>query len=181
MTDEPVRVVLADDHTVVREGLRALLERHGDIRVVGEAATGREAVDLVTRLEPAIVLMDFAMPDMNGVEACRIIRERSPACRVLFLSMHEDESYFIQVFQAGAAGYLVKRSLAADICNAVLGTARGEVFLAPTLANALVRKMAAGDAAPAPTSSQPSGPAYLARTRDLTPRCRGADQPANRA
>ncbi len=81
MTDEPVRVVLADDHTVVREGLSALLERHGDIRVVGEAATGREAVELVARLAPAIVLMDFAMPEMNGVEACRIIREQSPACQ----------------------------------------------------------------------------------------------------
>lgn len=135
----PVRVVLADDHAIVREGLRALLERGGEMAVVGEAGTGQEAVTLAAQLRPDVVVMDFAMPELNGVEACHRIRAQTSACKVLFLSMHEDEAYLLRALEAGAVGYLVKRSAAADIRNAVLGAARGEVYLAPTLAAVLVR------------------------------------------
>ncbi len=138
----PVRVILADDHAVVREGLRSLLERGDIVRVVGEAATGQEAVDLTLRLQPDVVVMDFSMPVLNGIEACRQIHTQMPAAKVLFLSMYEDEGYLVRALEAGAAGYLVKRSAASEIQTAVLGAARGEVYLAPTLATVLVRTLA---------------------------------------
>jgi NarL family two-component system response regulator LiaR len=151
----PVRVVLVDDHAVVREGLRALLEREHDITVVGEAGTGREAVTAVLALVPDVVVMDFALPDISGVEACRQIRDQAPGVRVLFLSMHEEEAYFVHALQAGAVGYLVKRSAASDIRAAVLGTARGEVYLAPTLATVLVRHVT-GQPPPSANEEAPS-------------------------
>jgi NarL family two-component system response regulator LiaR len=134
-----VRVVLADDHAVVRAGLRMVLEHDGQIVVVGEAGTGQEAVELARAATPDVVIMDFAMPDLNGAEACRQILAEAPNCRVLFLSMYEDEAYFIRALEAGAAGYLVKRTAAADLVQAVVGTARGAVYLAPTLASIVLR------------------------------------------
>ena len=139
--NDPVRVILADDHAVVREGLRSLLERGDVVRVVGEAATGREAIDLTMQLRPDVVVMDFAMPELNGVEACQQIHVQMPSVKVLFLSMYEDEGYLVRALEAGAAGYLVKRSAASEIQTAVLGAARGEVYLAPTLATVLVRTL----------------------------------------
>lgn len=135
----PVRVVLADDHAIVREGLRALLERGGEIAVVGEAATGREAVELTLRLLPNVVVMDFTMPEMNGVAACQAMQAQVPQTRVLFLSMHEEEAYFARALEAGAVGFLVKSSASTDLRAAILRAARGEVFLAPTLAGVLLR------------------------------------------
>ncbi len=136
MTDhEMVRVVLADDHAVVRAGLRMLLEREGHIAVVGEAGTGREAIEVACITQPDVAVMDFAMPDLTGAQACRQIRATVPTCRVLFLSMYEEEAYFVRALEAGAAGYLVKRTASADLVQAVLGTAHGAVYLAPTLAS----------------------------------------------
>jgi DNA-binding NarL/FixJ family response regulator len=164
MNESTVRVVLADDHAVMREGLRALLERGDAITVVGEAATGREAVAVVLDLMPDVVIMDFALPDLNGVEACQQIRAQAPTVRVLFLSMHEEEAYFVRALQAGAMGYLVKRSAAADIRAAVLGTARGEVFLAPTLATVLVRQVTGQG--PASAEADTSTPLALLTQRE---------------
>jgi DNA-binding NarL/FixJ family response regulator len=133
-----IRVLLADDHDIVRDGLRALLELSGDIAVVGDACTGREAVDEAERLRPDVVLMDISMPELDGVEACVRIRQHMPEVRVLFLTMHEAEEYFFRALRAGAAGYIIKRTAAADLIAAVRAVARGEAFLSPSMTQALV-------------------------------------------
>ncbi|HEY7834611.1 MAG TPA: response regulator transcription factor [Ktedonobacterales bacterium] len=135
---EAIRVLLADDHDILRDGLRALLEMAGDIAVVGEARTGREAVDEAERLRPHVVLMDITMPELDGVEACRRIRQQTPEVRVLFLTMHEAEEYFFRALRAGAAGYVIKRTAAADLLAAVRAVARGESFLSPGVARSLM-------------------------------------------
>jgi DNA-binding NarL/FixJ family response regulator len=158
--EERIRVLLADDHDILRDGLRALLEMAGDIAVVGEARTGREAVAETERLQPDIVLMDITMPELDGVEACRRIHERSPKVRVLFLTMHEADEYFFRALRAGGAGYIIKRTAAADLLAAVRAVAQGNAFLSPSLAHALVSDYAArmrGHAAevgPAPDQDQ---------------------------
>ena len=158
--EERIRVLLADDHDILRDGLRALLEMASDIAVVGEARTGREAVAEAERLQPDIVLMDITMPELDGVEACRRIHERSPKVRVLFLTMHEADEYFFRALRAGGAGYIIKRTAAADLLAAVRAVAQGNAFLSPSLAHALVSDYAArmrGHAAevgPAPDQDQ---------------------------
>lgn len=135
---DPIRVLLADDHDILRDGLRALLEMAGDISVVGEARNGRETVAETERLRPDVVLMDISMPELDGVEACRRIRQQVPGVRVLFLTMHEAEEYFFRALRAGAAGYVIKRTAAADLLAAVRAVAHGESFLSPSVAHALV-------------------------------------------
>jgi two-component system response regulator NreC len=136
--EHPIRLLLADDHAILRDGLRALLSLAEDISVVGEAATGREAVAEAERLTPDVVLMDISMPELDGLEACRRIRQQASGVRVLFLTMHEAEEYFFQALRAGAAGYVVKRTASADLVAAVRAVARGESFLSPSVAHALV-------------------------------------------
>jgi two-component system response regulator NreC len=131
-------VLLADDHAILRDGLRALLEMAGDIQIVGEASTGREAVAEAERLRPDVVLMDITMPELDGVEACRRIRQQVAEARVLFLTMHEADEYFFRALRAGAGGYVIKRTAAADLLAAVRAVARGESFLSPSVAQALV-------------------------------------------
>jgi DNA-binding NarL/FixJ family response regulator len=140
--NEPIRVLLADDHDILRDGLKAVLALAGDITVVGEARTGREAVMETERLRPDVVLMDISMPELDGVEASRRIRQQTPDTRVLFLTMHEAEEYFFRALQAGAAGYVIKRTAAADLLAAVRAVARGESFLSPSMARALVNDYA---------------------------------------
>jgi DNA-binding NarL/FixJ family response regulator len=140
--DEPITVLLADDHDILRDGLKAVLALAGDIIVVGEACTGREAVLETERLRPDVVLMDISMPELDGVEASRRIRQQTPDTRVLFLTMHEAEEYFFCALQAGAAGYVIKRTAAADLLAAVRAVARGESFLSPSMARALVNDYA---------------------------------------
>ncbi|MGO8950185.1 MAG: response regulator [Ktedonobacterales bacterium] len=136
--DKVITILLADDHDILRDGLKALLAMAGDIRVVGEARTGRETVAETERLRPDVVLMDISMPDLDGVEACRRIRRQVPETQVLFLTMHEAEEYFFRALQAGAAGYVIKRTAAGDLLAAVRAVVRGESFLSPTVARALV-------------------------------------------
>ena len=137
-SDEAITVLLADDHDILRDGLKALLALAGDITVVGEAHTGYETVEETRRLHPDVVLMDISMPELDGVEACRRIRQQVPETRVLFLTMHEAEEYFFRALQAGAAGYVIKRTAAADLLAAVRAVAQGESFLSPSMARALV-------------------------------------------
>jgi two-component system response regulator NreC len=131
--------MLADDHVVVRSGLRMLLEAQPDMEIVAEAESGSEALTKARSLRPNVVLMDIQMPDMNGIEATRHIKEVAPATAVLALTMHEDDHYFFEMLQAGASGYLPKRAAPDDLLHAIRVVARGEVFLYPSLAVRLVQ------------------------------------------
>lgn len=133
-----IDVLLADDHAVVRSGLRMLLESQPDMRIVGEAENGRDAVAKVRTLRPDVVLMDIEMPDMNGIEATRQIREAAPDTAVLALTMYEDDQYFFEMLRAGAAGYVPKRAAPDELVTAIRAVSQGQVFLYPSLAGRLV-------------------------------------------
>lgn len=138
MTDT-IRVVLVDDHAIVRTGLRMLFQTEPDIAIVGEADGGEAAIAAVTALKPDVVVMDIAMPGMSGIEATRRIKAVSPETAVLALTMHEEEPYFFQMLEAGASGYVPKRAAADDLVSAVRVVAQGQVFLYPSLARLLVQ------------------------------------------
>jgi len=129
-----IAVLLAEDHMIVREGVRALLEAEGDIAVVGEAGTGRQAVLLAKRLRPAVVVMDIAMPLLNGLEATRRILKAVPTARVLILSAHSDDEYIRQVILLGAAGYLIKQTSADLLAKAIREVEKGNTFFSPSIA-----------------------------------------------
>lgn len=133
-----IRVLIADDHTIVREGVKMILARESDIEVVGEASDGSQALELVERLKPTVVVMDISMPGMGGIEATQKVKERHPRVNVLALTMHEDESYVFQLLRAGASGYVLKRAAAQDLVQAVRAAARGEAFLYPSVARKVV-------------------------------------------
>jgi two-component system response regulator NreC len=135
----PIKLILADDHAVVRSGLRMLLEARPDIQIVGEAETGAEAVAKVKLLKPNVILMDIQMPDMNGIEATRRIKESGVNTAVLALTMYEDDQYFFEMLKAGASGYVPKRAAPDELVSAIRTVGRGEVFLYPSLATRLVQ------------------------------------------
>ena len=128
-----IRVLLADDHTLVRKGLRSLLDAEADLEVVGEAGDGREAVDKARRLRPDVVLMDITMPGLNGLEATRQIRHSLPAAKVLVLTVHANAEYVFQILRAGAAGYLVKQAAVAELIAAIQAVSRGETYLSAAI------------------------------------------------
>jgi len=132
-----IRVLVADDHGVVRKGLRFLLERQPEMEVVGEACDGREAVRMAEALDPNIVVMDIAMPQLNGLDATAQIVRRSPRTAVIILSMHSDEGYLVRALSAGAKGYLLKDSAEVDLIRAVRSVAEGKSFFSPAIAQAL--------------------------------------------
>src|SRR6266568_5051340 len=134
----PMKILLADDHNVLRKGLRRILEEQPDLEVVGEAADGREAVTLAHSLRPDIVVMDIAMPLMNGLEATRQILQRHSEMNVLILSMYSDENYVVQVLRAGARGYLLKDTAEEDLITAVRTVANGQPFFSPKIAKLLL-------------------------------------------
>jgi len=132
-----IRVLLADDHALMREGLRALLTTVPDIEVVGEVGTGREAESRVLQLDPDVVLMDIAMPDLNGIEAARLIHAKCPAVRIVMLSMHASAEYVYRAFEAGASGYLLKEVAVEEVVTAVRTVHEGRRFLSPALAESV--------------------------------------------
>ena len=133
-----IRILLADDHTVVRKGLRLLLESHSGFQVIADAADGREAVALAVQHTPDVVVMDVAMPILNGIEAARQISARLPETAIVFLSMHSDESYVLRALKAGARGYLLKDSAEHDLVSAVIAVSEGKAFFSPAISKMLV-------------------------------------------
>ncbi len=133
-----IRILLADDHAVVRQGFKMILGAQPDMEIVGEAGNGREAVDLAETLKPDVVVMDVAMPELNGIEATRRLAASTPHARVLALSMHKDSVYVREILRAGARGYLLKDSGAADLISAVRAVASGEGFLSPAVSDAVL-------------------------------------------
>jgi len=130
---KPITVLLAEDHQIVREGFRSLLEHEGDIEVVAEAANGRQAVQLTRKLRPAVVVMDIAMPLLNGLEAARQIRKEVPGTRVLFLSAHSDDAYVEQVTVLGATGFLLKQTSSENLATAIREVQKGNRFFSQSI------------------------------------------------
>src|SRR5262249_28330348 len=135
---KPIRILLADDHTVVRKGLRLLLESQPEFQVIADAANGREAVSMAEEHRPDVVVMDVAMPTLNGIEAARQISARLPQTAVVFLSMHADEGYVLRALKAGARAYLLKDSAEQDLINAVKAVRDGKAFFSPAISKMLV-------------------------------------------
>jgi len=133
-----IRILLADDHTVVRKGLRLLLESHPDLEVIADAADGRETVALAERHTPDVVVMDVAMPALNGIEAARQICAKLPHTAIVFLSMHSDEGYVLKALKAGARAYLLKDSAEQDLISAVKAVTEGKAFFSPAISKMLV-------------------------------------------
>ncbi len=132
-----VRIVLADDHTIMRHGLRLVLERQPDFAVVGEASNGREAVDIIVRENPDVAVIDIAMPLLNGIEAAKKITEERLKTAVVILSMHSDESYILRALRAGARGYLLKDSAENDLIQAIRAVCAGKAFFSPAVSRVL--------------------------------------------
>jgi len=135
---EKIRVILAEDHTIVRQGLRLLLKQSDDIKVIGEAKDGREAVKKTGHLKPDIALMDISMPILNGIEATRQIKKKFPDIKVLILTMHTTEEYISQILHAGASGYLVKKSAHHELLSAIKAIQKGNSYLSPLVSKKVV-------------------------------------------
>ena len=138
----PISIILADDHAMVREGTREILERYPDLNVVGEAEDGEQAVQLTSKLQPDVVLMDIGMPRVNGIEATRRIKAQFPKVAVLVLTAYDDDQYVIAILQAGAAGYLLKSARGSELVEAVRSVYAGESVLHPAIARKVVGRLA---------------------------------------
>ncbi len=136
-----IRIVLADDHAVVRAGIRALLEAQPGLEVVGEASSGREAVEVVEQFDPDVALLDIRMPDMSGLEACREIRARFPEVEILILSMYSDETYLREALEAGARGYILKESTDDDLVRAIRAVSDGDMAMSPEMLKAMASSL----------------------------------------
>jgi len=149
-----IRVLLAEDHNVVREGLRLLLNSQPDLEVIAEAADGRQAVALARSHCPDVAVLDISMPELDGLQATRLIRKECPRTRVLILTMHESDIHFFRALEAGAAGYVLKKAVSEDLIKAVRAVARGEAFLYPTVARKLLDRYLQQRQAPPLTGAQ---------------------------
>ncbi len=138
MTTSTIKILLADDHTIVRQGLKLILSSQSDLQVIGEAANGREVVELAEKLRPDLVLLDVAMPEINGIEATRRMMEANPRLRILVLSMHKEAVYVREILKAGARGYLLKDVIDTELLNAVRSVARGDGYISPAVSGALL-------------------------------------------
>jgi two-component system, NarL family, response regulator NreC len=136
----PLRVLIADDHGVLRAGLRALLKTEEDLQVVDEAADGDTALRLASRLRPDIVLLDLSMPGPGGIEVTRKLKEMLPATRVLILTVHEDETLLREALKAGASGYIIKRAVESELISAIRAVSRGEIYVHPAMTKWLLKE-----------------------------------------
>lgn len=134
-----IRLLLVDDHAVVRSGLRMLLATEGDVEIIGEAGTAAEALASASDLKPDVILMDIGLPDKSGIDATREIKSQFPNVAIVALTIHEDEEYFFKMLEAGASGYVPKRAAPDELLTAIRAAAKGEVYLYPTMAKLLVR------------------------------------------
>jgi two-component system response regulator NreC len=138
------RLLLVDDHAVVRSGLKMLLENERDVEIVGEAENAADALKEAIRLKPNVILMDIGLPDMSGIDATREIKRQLPNVSIVALTIHEDEEYFFKMLEAGASGYIPKRAAPAELLTAIRAAATGQVYLYPSLAKLLVRDFLSG-------------------------------------
>ncbi|RPJ17516.1 MAG: DNA-binding response regulator [Chloroflexi bacterium] len=134
-----IRLLLVDDHAVVRSGLKMLLENERDVEIIGEASSASEAIEAAVRLKPNLILMDIGLPDLSGIDATREIKKRMPEVSIVALTIHEDEEYFFKMLEAGASGYVPKRAAPEELITAIRAAAAGQVYLYPSLAKLLVR------------------------------------------
>lgn len=149
-----IRLLLVDDHAVVRSGLKMLLENERDVEIAGEAASASEAIEAAQHLKPNVILMDIGLPDLSGIDATREIKKRMPEVAIVALTIHEDEEYFFKMLEVGASGYVPKRAAPEELITAIRAAASGQVYLYPSLAKLLVRDfLDGGRAAEEQTSS----------------------------
>lgn len=134
-----IRLLLVDDHAVVRSGLKMLLENERDVQIIGEASSATEAIEAAMQLKPNVILMDIGLPDLSGIDATREIKKRFSDISVVALTIHEDEEYFFKMLEAGASGYVPKRAAPEELLTAIRAAATGQVYLYPSLAKLLVR------------------------------------------
>jgi two-component system response regulator NreC len=151
-----IRLLLVDDHAVVRSGLKMLLENEHDVEIIGEASSASEAIEATLRLKPNVILMDIGLPDLSGIDATREIKKRVPDVSIVALTIHEDEEYFFKMLEAGASGYVPKRAAPEELLTAIRAAGTGQVYLYPSLAKLLVRDYLDGGRA---TDEQP--PSHL--------------------
>lgn len=143
-----IRLLLVDDHAVVRSGLRMLLENERDIEILGEASSAYEAIETALRIKPNVILMDIGLPDLSGIDATREIKRQFPEVAIVALTIHEDEEYFFKMLEAGATGYVPKRAAPEELLTAIRAAATGQVYLYPSLAKLLVRDFLSGGQQP---------------------------------
>lgn len=148
MSSGVIKILLADDHTIVRQGLKLILSAHADMQVLGEAANGREAVELAAKLHPDIVLMDVAMPELNGIEATRQMVAANARIRILVLSMHKESVYVREILRAGARGYILKDAIDTELLTAIRSVARGDGYISPAVSGALLNDFRGNAASP---------------------------------
>lgn len=135
-----IKVIIADDHKIMRDGLKSMLEKQRDVEIIAEASDGRTTVELAIKLKPDVIIMDIAMPDMNGIEATRQIIEKSPKIKVIALSMHSDKQFILEMLNAGASGYLLKDCASHELVNAIHSVASNRSYLSPEIADVMIKE-----------------------------------------
>ena len=172
---KPITILLAEDHTIVREGFRRMLELEDDFEIIAEAADGRQAVALAKKFRPDVLLMDIAMPLLNGLEATRQVMKALPTARVLMLSAHNDYAYVDNAIQAGAMGFLLKQTSAHEVCRAIREVFAGKSFFSPTITKRLAQQKLS--ARPNPASPPPNLPRARWKCCNSSPRARPTSRP----
>ncbi|WP_375445170.1 response regulator [uncultured Fibrella sp.] len=152
----PIRILVADDHSVVRKGIRMLLEDETDIQIVGEAADGDEAIDALAQVQPDVLLLDITMPRMSGIDALKIISHQYPAVRTLMFSMHNNPDYILKAVEYGAAGYLLKDTSQEEILKAVRTVVTGDLYYPPSASSVIIQHLVKRTNVPEPTATSPA-------------------------